>query len=148
MFFFAARNRHTGDTGADTGNNYYESRNRYSLSDVISHIKRSIPDLRNIKHHPLENKYSPPGSPRHQIGCDRHQPQRSFDNDNHMRVPHEKDSDALTLSAIQTINCTCGAKATDADPMIASDNKSSAKSDDVNYVPSPHAHSSADMKYC
>lgn len=32
---------------------------------MISHIKRSIPDLRSIKHQPLENKESPCGSPKH-----------------------------------------------------------------------------------
>lgn len=33
-----------------------EAKRRYSISDVISQIKKSIPDLRTIKHQPLENK--------------------------------------------------------------------------------------------
>lgn len=61
---FASYSRHTGDTGFEA-EDYYEPRHRYSLSDVITHIKRSIPDLRNIKHQPLENKESPAGSPKH-----------------------------------------------------------------------------------
>lgn len=32
-----------------------EPKHRYSISEVITQIKRSIPDLRSIKHQPLEN---------------------------------------------------------------------------------------------
>lgn len=35
--------------------NEAEPRHRYSISEVITQIKRSIPDLRSIKHQPLEN---------------------------------------------------------------------------------------------
>lgn len=107
--------RHTGDTGYQP-EDYYEPRQRYSLTDMITHIKRSIPDLRAIKHQPLENKESPCGSPKHHgdsgAGVSgiaksitiRHQ--TAFESDGMGCC--EKDTDAVTLSAIQTTSCTCG----------------------------------------
>lgn len=108
-------NRHTGDTGYEP-DNYYEPRQRYSLSDMITHIKRSIPDLRSIKHQPLENKESPCESPKH-VGDN--VAGASGTNDKHLlhsRHPNafttecdfDKETDAITLSAVQTTSCTCG----------------------------------------
>lgn len=113
--------RHTGDTGFQA-ENYYEPRHRYSLSDVITHIKRSIPDLRTIKHQPLENKESPCGSPKHHAengagtsvmagksSSIRHQGAASAAAAGPDTMTCcDKETDAVTLSAIQTTSCTCG----------------------------------------
>lgn len=105
--------RHTGDTGFQP-DEYYESRHRYSLSDMITHIKRSIPDLRNIKHQPLENKESPCSSPKHHVenGASTSGKGYTIRNQNTFGTNgigcHEKETDAVTLSAIQTTCCTCG----------------------------------------
>lgn len=123
--------RHTGDTGYQP-DTYYEPRNRYSLSDVITHIKRSFPDLRAVKHQPLENKESPCGSPKHGDNgtgtgtgagtsgtagkCSAFRNQTMFNSDGMGCC--EKETDAVTLSAIQTTSCTCGpAKAVPIDNM-------------------------------
>lgn len=107
--------RHTGDTGYQP-DTYYEPRNRYSLSDMITHIKRSFPDLRAVKHQPLENKESPCGSPKHGDNgagtsgmagkCSAFRHQTMFSSDGMGCC--EKETDAVTLSAIQTTSCTCG----------------------------------------
>lgn len=82
---------------------------------MITHIKRSIPDLRSIKHQPLENKESPCDSPKHgggDIGActsgtnNRHQHSRNqslFLTE----CVFDKETDAVTLSAVQTTSCTC-----------------------------------------
>lgn len=84
---------------------------------MITHIKRSFPDLRAGKHQPLENKESPCGSPKHSnadnngsggagtsgIKCTAFRNQTT---DNMGCC--EKETDAVTLSAIQTTSCTCG----------------------------------------
>ncbi|XP_055319905.1 potassium voltage-gated channel subfamily H member 6 isoform X4 [Sitodiplosis mosellana] len=115
---------HTGDTGfvGDTGyrpEEFYEPRHRYSLSDMITHIKRSIPDLRAaVKHQPLENKESPCGSPTKHHGdngagtsgmigkCSAFRNQMAFGSDGIGCC--DKETDAVTLSAVQTTSCTCG----------------------------------------
>lgn len=117
--------RHTGDTGYQP-DDFYEPRHRYSLSDMITHIKRSIPDLRAIKHQPLENKESPCGSPKHgggggggeNVGGGGVASTSGIGKSIAIRsqIPYgldglgccEKDADAVTLSAIQTTSCTCG----------------------------------------
>lgn len=71
---------------------------------MITHIKRSIPDLRTIKHQPLENKESPCGSPKH-YGDNGAGTSVMAGKSAAMRG--EKETDAITLSAIQTTNCTC-----------------------------------------
>lgn len=111
-------NRHTGDTGFQA-DNYYEPRTRYSISDMITHIKRSFPDLRAGKHQPLENKESPTGSPKHSnnnadnngagtsgVKCSAFRNQTNLVSDGMGCC--EKETDAVTLSAIQTTSCTCG----------------------------------------
>lgn len=114
---FPFPHRHTGDTGYQP-EDFYEPRHRYSLSDMITHIKRSIPDLRAVKHQPLENKESPCGSPKHHgdngagtsgmIGgkCSTFRNQTNFGSDG---IGYDdKETDAVTLSAVQTTSCTCG----------------------------------------
>lgn len=124
--FCSQKHRHTGDTGYQP-DDFYEPRHRYSLSDMITHIKRSIPDLRAIKHQPLENKESPCGSPKHHSGggggggggdnggvAGTSGMGKSITIRNQMAYGldglgcSEKDADAVTLSAIQTTSCTCG----------------------------------------
>lgn len=81
---------------------------------MITQIKRSIPDLRSIKHQPLENKESPTVSPRHTQSHHHHfsRPLAAVDQlDTIQRSSFDKDNDAITLSAIQSTSCTCGAKA-------------------------------------
>lgn len=91
---------------------------------MITHIKRSIPDLRAIKHQPLENKESPKhqsggggGGGGDENGCAAGtsgigaksialRSQMSFGLDG--LGCSEKDADAVTLSAVQTTSCTCG----------------------------------------
>ncbi|XP_031622923.1 potassium voltage-gated channel subfamily H member 6 isoform X2 [Contarinia nasturtii] len=113
---------HTGDTGYQPDDDY-EPRHRYSLSDVITHIKRSIPDLRNIKHQPLENKESPCTSPKHHVenGASTSGKCYAFRNQNTFGTNgvgcHEKERDAVTLSAIQTTSCTCGPAVTKGGPI-------------------------------
>lgn len=92
---------------------------------MITHIKRSIPDLRAIKHQPLENKESPCGSPKHHSGgtgaageggglAGTSGVSKSIALRNQMALGMdsmgccEKDADAITLSAIQTTSCTYG----------------------------------------
>lgn len=109
--------RHTGDTGFEP-ENYYEPRQRYSLSDMLTHIKRSIPDLRNIKHQPLENKEeSPCGSPKHVCGngagtssilckLTNTQNQNAFTSE----FDDQNKGNVITLSAIQTTSCQVSGK--------------------------------------
>lgn len=119
--------RHTGDTGLDT-DNYYDQRNRYSLSDMISHIKRSIPDLRSIKHQPLENKESPCGSPKHivedSVAVNLAAASTSGGTKlSNIRMPSiypveggfEKDTDIVTLQT----TCTCAPKMGANDNLVA-----------------------------
>lgn len=118
-FFLIFENiaRHTGDTGFEA-DEHFEPRHRYSLSDVITHIKRSIPDLRNIKHQPLENKESPVASPRHGNADNRAGTSNSacklsnihpnafiseFGDDNVI-------DNTVTLSAVQTTSCQVGVR--------------------------------------
>lgn len=147
--------RHTGDTGMEQDNEHYESRHatghRYSLSDMITQIKRSIPDLRSIKHQPLENRESPPSSPRQQ----RYniEPQQTHSSDHHHHHHHgkletmgrtsfDKETDAITLSAIQTTSCTCGSKNTTTDIPVTVDKASvSGTSDDLEGFTVPHSSS-------
>lgn len=96
---------------------------------MITHIKRSIPDLRAIKHQPLENKESPCGSPKHtsggegggvgvasvdNCGAGTSGIAKSITIRNQTVLGSgglgccDKDTDAVTLSAIQTTSCTCG----------------------------------------
>lgn len=92
---------------------------------MITHIKRSIPDLRAVKHQPLENKESPCGSPKHHscggggggdngVVAGTSGVGKSIAIRNQMAFGLdglgccEKDADAVTLSAIQTTSCTCG----------------------------------------
>lgn len=86
---------------------------------MITHIKRSIPDLRAIKHQPLENKESPCGSPKHLHpgdgnGAGTSGIGKSLTVRNQMALGSDgmgccdKDTDAVTLSAIQTTSCICG----------------------------------------
>lgn len=93
---------------------------------MITHIKRSIPDLRSIKHQPLENKESPCGSPKHgggEMGTGagtsgtnaKHQQQsRQQPNAFTTECIFDKETDAVTLSAVQTTSCTCGPSKTTA----------------------------------
>lgn len=138
--------RHTGDTGVDQ-ENYYESRHRYSLSDMITHIKRSIPDLRSIKHHPLENKESPSDSPKHlphqRLSSDKQTTsdhQHHYAQDDLQRSSFEKDTEAVTLSAIQSTSCTCGAKSS-TDPTMTVDKSAVAPDNLENFPPSTHTSS-------
>ncbi|XP_037044043.1 potassium voltage-gated channel subfamily H member 6 isoform X3 [Bradysia coprophila] len=71
-----------------------EPKHRYSISEVITQIKRSIPDLRSIKHQPLENSAT---SPCKSPGEDRPLLQNQLGTH----------ADAVTLSAITT-TCSCG----------------------------------------
>lgn len=84
---------------------------------MITHIKRSIPDLRAVKHQPLENKESPQQSPKHHgdngagtsgiIGkCSTFRNQTNFGSDG--IGCYDKEPDAITLSAVQTTSCICG----------------------------------------
>lgn len=149
---------HTGDTGIDQADDYYTTRGaRYSLSDMITQIKRSIPDLRSVKHQPLENKESPLGSPNHHRYTIESQQSHASDHHHHHhhypagnieaagRTSFEKETDAITLSAIQTTSCTCGSKnaATDI-PVIVDKASPSSTSDDLEGLTVPH--SSIQMK--
>lgn len=108
---------------------------------MLTQIKRSIPDLRSIKHQPLENKESPPVSPRHQRHHTDKPQNHSNDhlhvNDGERRSSYEKETDAVTLSALQTTECTCGAKTT-ADASASID-KTPIISDDVDPLNVPHS---------
>lgn len=136
------KNRHTGDTGIEQENDYYEPRTRYSLSDMITQIKRSIPDLRSIKHQPLENKESPTGSPKHPQSHRHHlypRPPPPPDQLDAMQTSSfDKENDAVTLSAIQSTSCTCGTKGDSGDSgtVVAEKN---AISDDPDAYPMPHS---------
>lgn len=122
--------RHTGDTGIEQEHDYYdEPRPRYSLSDMITHLKRSIPDLRSIKHQPLQNKESPTGSPRashYRLDPERNVQSASKHSSHpplsaaaaaaahhcHSGVANDdpdKETDAITLSAVAIRTCSCGA---------------------------------------
>lgn len=100
--------------GVEPENDYYdEPRNRYSLSDMITHIKRSIPDLRSIKHQPLQNKESPLGSPRTshcRLDVERNQSSshRSHSHSQEPKYNYDKETNAITLSAATVRTCTCG----------------------------------------
>ncbi|XP_037044047.1 potassium voltage-gated channel subfamily H member 6 isoform X7 [Bradysia coprophila] len=76
-----------------------EPKHRYSISEVITQIKRSIPDLRSIKHQPLENSvyFRTATSPCKSPGEDRPLLQNQLGTH----------ADAVTLSAITT-TCSCG----------------------------------------
>lgn len=104
--------RHTGDTGIDQEHDYYdEPRHRYSLSDMITHLKRSIPDLRSIKHQPLQNKDSPSGSPR--ASHYRFDPERNQQGAPNHDPPYQcstgLEKETITLSAVAIRTCSCGA---------------------------------------
>lgn len=81
-----------------------ERKQGYSLAGMITHYKRSITDLRSIKHQPLENNVSPTDSP---------------------RMTHKHDSptsnhpipDAVTLSAVTNV-CGCGIQKKSIQPTI------------------------------
>lgn len=79
---------------------------------MITHIKRSIPDLRNIKHQPLENKESPAGSPKHVA------PGNTAGSSTACKLTNARPNafvsefggenafdNSVTLSAVQTTNC-------------------------------------------
>lgn len=83
---------------------------------MITHIKRSIPDLRAIKHQPLENKESPSDSPRHhgengagtsampgRCSVGRNQAALGMD----ILVTDGRETEAITLSAVHSSGCTC-----------------------------------------
>lgn len=82
---------------------------------MLTHIKRSIPDLRNIKHQPLENKEeSPCGSPKHtgDNGAGTSSILCKFTNTRQQNAFTSEFGDggidkdnAITLSAIQTTSC-------------------------------------------
>lgn len=113
---------------------------------MITQIKRSIPDLRSIKHQPLENKESPTGSPKHaQNHHHQHFPRPAGaaiaapdQLDAIQRSSFEKDTDAITLSAIQSTSCTCGAKA---DLSTAVDKNAISDDPDAFSIPIPHSTS-------
>lgn len=95
---------------------------------MITHIKRSIPDLRSIKHQPLENKESPCGSPKRGGGDNGAGTSGTTNRYQHSRNPSlfttecvfDKETDAITLSAVQTTSCTCGpSKKVPSDNLIA-----------------------------
>lgn len=103
---------------------------------MITQIKRSIPDLRSIKHQPLQNKESPSGSPR----------------GSHLRLNTEqiqssttatKETDAVTLSAVAVRTCSCGtSKDSSADKNVISD--------ELDALPLPHTSCHppiADIRY-
>lgn len=136
LFYYSLRNRHTGDTGIDQEPDYYdEPRHRYSFSDMITHIKRSIPDLRSIKHQPLQNKESPLGSPRaSHYRLDAEQNQTAFEQSKDMKFSLDKETDAVTLSAVAVRTCTCGASK---DPSA----EKNVVPDDLDAFPLPHSSS-------
>lgn len=118
---------------------------------MITQIKRSIPDLRSIKHQPLENRDSPPGSPvHHRYNIE---PQLSHSSDHHhhhhhnkpnaaARASFDKETDAITLSAIQTTSCTCGSKNATTDiPVIVDKASASGTSEDLEGYTVPHSSS-------
>lgn len=79
---------------------------------MITQIKRSIPDLRSIKHQPLQNKESPLGSPRAshcRLDIERNQHSSHHSHSREYRGHIDKDTDAITLSAVAVRTCTCGA---------------------------------------
>lgn len=138
--------RHTGDTGIDQEPDYYdEPRHRYSFSDMITHIKRSIPDLRSIKHQPLQNKESPLGSPRashHRLDLEQNQTTSEQSKD----VKYNE-TDAVTLSVIAEATCTCG---TAKDP--SADKNAVADEMEGFHIPIPHSssrqfHANSDLWY-
>lgn len=119
---------------------------------MITQIKRSIPDLRSIKHQPLENRESPPGSPRQQRYSI--EPQQSHSSDHHHHHHHhgkldavgrtsfDKETDAVTLSAIQTTSCTCGSKNAVTDiPVIIDKASASGTSEEMEGFTVPHSSS-------
>lgn len=160
--------RHTGDTGIEQEHDYYdEPRHRYSLSDMITHLKRSIPDLRSIKHQPLQNKESPSGSPR--ASQYRLDPERNLQSASYSHQPPssshyrresttataaaasttshhchgvddpEKETDAITLSAVAIRTCSCGASketSGDKNPVV----------DELDAFPTNH-RSNAELRY-
>lgn len=110
-----------------------EPKRRYSISDVISQIKRSIPDLRSIRHQPLENRGLCPNirkntTPRrrntvkenpnkvdyHIIAASPTDSPKSIhiveETPSTVQCMHQADRemDAVTLSAVTTA-CSCGA---------------------------------------
>ncbi|GAB0089900.1 Ion_trans domain-containing protein [Sergentomyia squamirostris] len=88
-----------------------ENRQQYSISGMISHIKRSFPDLRSVKHQPLENIESPRHAASH-----KHSPTTTS-----LKAAAAggvggagggstitPGADAVTLSAVTSKVCTCG----------------------------------------
>ena len=104
-----------------------EGKRKYSISDVISQIKRSIPDLRSVKHQPLENKgkhkyilsnfhlshyliyfsYINPASPTDSPRSSHMKDGRPLVQQKQQQYQQEKEVDAVTLSAITSV-CSCG----------------------------------------
>lgn len=105
---------------------------------MITHIKRSIPDLRSIKHQPLQNKESPLGSPR-ASHC-RLDIERNQSSSHHSH--EQKETDAVTLSAVAVRTCTCGATK---DPTA----EKNQNTDDLESFPMPHSstqHSTIELR--
>ncbi|XP_070497645.1 voltage-gated inwardly rectifying potassium channel KCNH6 isoform X5 [Chironomus tepperi] len=91
----ATHDRHS--VGQISENMEYDNDRKYSISGFVSSIKRSIPDLRSIKHQPLENcNVTPTGSPKGSY-------KRSISEDQQPR-------ETVTLSAVSNQICNCGAK--------------------------------------
>ncbi|CAG9800325.1 unnamed protein product [Chironomus riparius] len=91
----ATHDRHS--VGQISENMEYDNDRKYSISGFVSSIKRSIPDLRSIKHQPLENcNVTPTGSPKGSY-------KRSISEDQQPR-------DTVTLSAVNNQICSCSAK--------------------------------------
>lgn len=119
---------------------------------MITHIKRSIPDLRAaVKHQPLENKESPCGSPTKQHGdnaagtssvigkCSAFRNQTAFGSDG--IGCYDKETDAVTLSAVQTTSCTCGpAKSAPTDNFTTQIDKTRSDLDEDDGVLSSNGH--------
>ncbi|XP_055686289.1 potassium voltage-gated channel unc-103 isoform X11 [Lutzomyia longipalpis] len=80
-------------------------RQQYSISGMFTHIKRSIPDLRSIKHQPLENIESPKHTASH-----KHSPtvQSLKGATTLSAVTGSAAADTVTLSAVASKLCTCG----------------------------------------
>ncbi|CAO1308266.1 unnamed protein product [Diamesa hyperborea] len=86
--------------GQMSENMEFNDERKYSISGLVTQIKRSIPDLRSIKHHPLENMpVTPTGSPKGSY-------KRSASEEQH----NHKIVDTLTLSAVGHNACSCGTK--------------------------------------
>ncbi|CRL03250.1 CLUMA_CG016560, isoform A [Clunio marinus] len=123
-----SHDRHS--VGQISENMEYNDDRKYSISGIVTQIKRSIPDLRAIKHQPLENCcVTPTASPKGSY-------RRSASEEQQPR-------DTITLSAVSQHDCGCGVKDRSKEASIKS---SSPEDDSFQHAPTSYCPKANDKE--